>query len=94
MTADEFTKLCTGEGWGEVRPVTYAPDQRPELHVHDFDAMVLIVEGTMTLAGPDGDTPLGPGELCRVPAGTMHAELGGPDGGRGLLATRPADTAS
>lgn len=89
MTEDEFVERCRAEGWGVPRAVEYAPDQRPEPHTHDFDAWVLLLDGSVTIATPDGDDVLEPGGLCEVPAGRVHAELGGPDGGRGLVATRP-----
>jgi len=90
MTDDEFRARCTAEGWAEPRTMTYEPDQRPDLHTHDFDAMVLMLSGSMTLASPGGDQPLTPGQVGLVPAGTVHSEHGGPQGGQALLATRPA----
>lgn len=90
MTEDEFASRCTDEGWGEPRVVEYAADQRPGLHTHEFDAFVLLLEGSVTIESPDGDAILEPGMTCQVLAGQVHAENGGPSGGSGLLATRPA----
>lgn len=43
-------------------------------HVHaETDELFLVLEGQLTLAMPDGDVVLGPGELYTVPAGTPHA---------------------
>ena len=43
-------------------------------HVHDeTDDFFLVLEGTVTLDGEDGDSvTLGPGELCVVPKGMTH----------------------
>ncbi len=89
MTDDEFRELAEREGYGEVREVSYQPNQRPDLHSHEFAALVLLTEGGLTLVYEDGREELSPGDLCRVPAGRVHAEHGGPHGGAALLATRP-----
>lgn len=88
MTEDEFAEACRAGGWGEPRPVQWDPGQRPDLHAHDFDAFVLLLSGELTIASPDGDQTLEIGSTCEVPAGMIHAENAGPEGGAGLLATR------
>lgn len=90
MSEEEYIHRCQAGGWDDPALVVYQPGQRPDPHVHRFDAFVLIQSGSMTMALDDGDLVLKPGDWCEVPAGTVHAELGGPRGGRGLLATRRA----
>ncbi len=85
-----FRQRCSDEGWNEPAPKQYPAHDAPEMHSHDFDAMVRIGSGELRLAYPDGVDVLGPGDWCVVPAGTIHSEQTGADGAEGLLATRPA----
>ena len=42
-------------------------------HRHDVDEeMLYVVEGTLTLVGPDGETTAGPGTGITLPAGSLH----------------------
>ncbi len=43
------------------------------LHVHDVDdELFLVLEGELTLAGPDGETVAGPGACIPLPRGVPH----------------------
>ena len=90
MDEIEFRQHCNDDGWNEPGPKQYPANDAPAMHSHDFDAMVRIESGELRLTYPDGVDVLCPGDVCVVPAGTVHSEQTGPSGAQGLLATRPA----
>jgi mannose-6-phosphate isomerase-like protein (cupin superfamily) len=53
--------------------VDHAPGDGPELHEHDYDEVIVVVEGEMTI--PDGKrtTVVTAGEIAIAPAGRPHA---------------------
>jgi quercetin dioxygenase-like cupin family protein len=71
-----------------VREASVTPNERREMHTHEFDARLLILDGVFILASPDAEVTFQAGETCFVPAGAVHAEYGGPEGARYLAARR------
>lgn len=66
-----------------------APDQSLH-HIHELeDEGFYVIEGSMTLHGPDGDVELGPGEFGWGPRGVRHGYSIGPDGARVLMVQTP-----
>lgn len=54
-------------------------DIRPP-HVHEYDAHVHVLKGTLTIQMTAGPVTLQENESCLVPAGERHAEATGPEG--------------
>ena len=73
MTRAEFEVELTRDGY-EVREGEIKPNVHREAHAHEFDARVLVVDGSITLVFGKDRVTYGPGDWCDVPAGTMHEE--------------------
>jgi len=73
MTRAEFEVELTRDGY-EVREGEIKPNVHREAHAHEFDARVLVVDGSITLVFGKDRVTYGPGDWCNVPAGTMHEE--------------------
>ena len=59
-------------------------------HIHEFeDEGFFVIEGSMTIHGPEGDIELGPGEFGWGPRGVRHGYSIGPDGARVLMVQTP-----
>ena len=89
MTRTEFEAAVRQEGY-EVQEGEIKPHVHRELHAHDFDARLFVVDGSLTLVRGENRVTYGPGEVCAVPAGTVHAEHTEADGAR-LVYGRRAD---
>ena len=89
MTRAEFETELLREGYavseGEIKPNVHR-----EAHAHAFDARVLVLGGSITLVFGADRITYGPGDSCRVPAGTVHEEHTGAEGVRYLSGRRPA----
>ena len=89
MTRAEFEAACLREGYavgeGEIQAHV-----RRQPHAHDFDARLFVVDGSLTLVRGEDRVTYGPGEVCAVPAGTVHAEHTEADGARLVYGRRTA----
>ena len=93
MDRAEFEASLRQEGY-EIRDGEIEPHRHREAHAHDFDARILVLEGSITLAfGTERVTYL-PGDSCSVPARTMHEEHTEADGGRYVSGRRTPQAAS
>ena len=81
MNRAEFEAELVREGY-EVREGEIKPNVHREAHAHGFDVRLLVVDGSITLVFGHDRITYGPGDSCRVPAGTMHAEHTEADGVR------------
>ena len=79
MNRDEFKSDLRREGY-EVREGGMEPNVHRPAHTDDFDARVMVLEGTITLVFGDERCVYGPANSCSVPAGTMHEEHTEEDG--------------
>ena len=73
MTRSEFEAELRREGY-EVREGEFTPNVHREAHAHEFDARVLVLDGSITLVFGKDRVVYGPGDSCTIPAGTMHEE--------------------
>ena len=73
MTRTEFEAELVREGY-EIHEGEIKPHVHREAHAHEFDARVLVLDGSLTLVFGTDRVTYGPGNSCSVPAGTMHAE--------------------
>ncbi|HEY6439496.1 MAG TPA: cupin domain-containing protein [Acetobacteraceae bacterium] len=79
MTRAEFETDVRGEGY-EVSEGKIEPNVHRDAHAHGFDARLLVLDGSITLVFGEDRVTYGPGDSCRVPAGTMHEEHTEADG--------------
>ena len=80
MNRADFEKKLAAEGYGEmVERHTEAGHFNAE-HAHEFDAYVLIVDGEMTITHHGQVETFRAGDMCTVPAGTLHTEQCGAAG--------------
>ena len=89
MDRAEFEAELQREGY-EVREGEIKPNEHREAHAHGFDARLFVLDGSITLVFGDNRCAYGPGDTCKVPAGTMHEEHTGADGVRYLAGRRSA----
>jgi quercetin dioxygenase-like cupin family protein len=89
MTRAEFETDLRGEGY-EVREGEIEPHVHRDAHAHGFDACLLVLDGSITLVFGADRVTYGPGDFCRVPAGTMHEEHTEADGVRYVVGRRSA----
>jgi mannose-6-phosphate isomerase-like protein (cupin superfamily) len=73
MTRAEFEAGLARDGF-ELREGEIKPNIHREAHAHEFDARVLVLDGSITLVFGTDRVTYGPGDWCNVPAGTMHEE--------------------
>jgi quercetin dioxygenase-like cupin family protein len=95
MNRAEFETKCAAEGYGEIVDREMEADHFNAEHSHEFDAYVLVIGGEMTIARDGKPETFRAGDMCTVPAGTMHTEKCGPAGAHYLAGRRyPARAAS
>ena len=71
--ADFETKLAA-EGYGEIVDREVEAGLEGPQHSHEFDALLLILDGEMTIACNGKPVTFRAGDTCAVPAGTLHTE--------------------
>ena len=79
MNRAEFEASLRQEGY-EVREGEIEPHRHLEAHAHEFDARILVLDGSITLVFGTDRVTYRPGDSCNVPAGTMHKEHTEADG--------------
>src|SRR5262245_51492814 len=76
LGSTHFTKLEPEQTGGALTAleISIPPDCGPPMHSHASDSeLVYVLEGVLTVSGPDGDTEAGPGDVAFLPAGGRHA---------------------
>lgn len=78
----------------EPAPWSNLPGEKFEEHAHDYDKVVVVVEGSITFGMPGYGVGfvLGPGERLDLPALVRHDAIVGPKGVSCLEAHVPAGT--
>lgn len=88
MNRMEFEKKCAAEGYGDTVERRMEAGEFKEAHAHEFDAYVLILDGEMTISRNGKPEIFRAGDICTMPAGTMHTETSGPAGAHYLAGRR------
>jgi quercetin dioxygenase-like cupin family protein len=91
MDGAEFEADLLREGYRIVRG-EFRPDLEPRPHAHDFDVRFLVLEGSITIVRGNDRHTYGSGDVCFVPAGTMHEEYVEAHAMRYIAGTRYART--
>jgi quercetin dioxygenase-like cupin family protein len=95
MNRADFEKKLQAEGYGEMVERHMEGGHFNGDHAHEFDAYVLVVDGEMTITRHGKPEIFRAGDMCAVPAGTMHTEKCGPAGAHYLAGRKhPAQAAS
>ena len=88
MNQADFEKKLAAEGYGEMVDREMEANHFNAEHAHEFDAYVLVVDGEMTIARNGKPEIFRAGDMCAMPAGTLHTEQCGPAGVRYLAGRR------
>lgn len=88
MNRVEFEKKCATEGYGEIVDRQMEAGHFNAEHSHEFDAYVLLLGGEMTIARHGKAEVFHAGDVCTMPAGTLHTEKCGPAGAHYLAGRR------
>lgn len=87
MTEEEFRKLAKEKGYGEVEFAEVGPGDE-EMHAHEHSVLSLVLTGEFTMFTEAWTKVFKAGDLCENPAGTLHREKTGPEGGSFLFAKK------
>ena len=74
MERAEFERKLRAEGYTEFFDRQMEAGEAGPEHGHEFDALLLVLSGEMTIACNGKSETFCAGELCSVPAGTPHTE--------------------
>lgn len=69
-----FEALLAAEGFTTVTTVTQPAGYAMAEHAHPFDACALILRGDFTIDAGGQSARYSPGDIFRLPAGTLHSE--------------------
>jgi quercetin dioxygenase-like cupin family protein len=88
MDRTTFEAELQAQGYAELVDRRMDANAFKAEHAHAFDARLLILEGTMTIAAEGEERSYGAGDTFSMAAGRRHAERSGPDGTRYLAGLR------
>lgn len=88
MNEEEFRKMALDKGYGEQELYEVGPGPEEEMHAHDYSVMSLVLSGEFTMTTEKGTKIFKAGDWCENPAGTLHKERTGPEGGAFLAAKK------
>ncbi len=89
MDEAAFRKLLAEEGYDGPFEFAMDPNAADDQHVHDYDVVAMVVEGSITIETPSGDKTCYVGQTVGYPAGEPHVEKAGPHGVKALVGRRP-----
>jgi len=88
MNEEEFRNLAKEKGYGEIGFQKVGPGPKEEMHAHEHSVLSLVLSGKFIMTTDEGTRVFITGDLCEKPAGTMHREKVGPEGGSFLFAKK------
>ena len=90
MNRVDFEKKLQAEGYAEMVDREMEAGRFNPEHAHEFDACVLVVDGEMTISRAGEAQLFRAGDMCTMPAGTVHTEKCGAAGAHYLAGRRYA----
>lgn len=84
MDRDVFEAQCKEQGYGAATEGRMEASVKNADHTHEFSAMLLVLDGEITIGRDGGAQTYRAGDSCTMSAGTVHSEDVGPDGVRYL----------
>ena len=74
MQRTEFERKLQAEGYTEIFDRQMDASETGPEHSHEFDALLFVLEGEMTIACNGKPETFRVGDLYSIPAGTPHTE--------------------
>ena len=74
MERAQFEQKLKTEGYTELFDRHMEAGGTGPEHSHEFDALLLVLKGEMTIACNGKPKTFRAGDVCSVPAGTLHTE--------------------
>jgi hypothetical protein len=93
MNRAEFEADARREGY-DIREGEIKPNVHNEPHVHEWDARLFLLDGSITLVRGNGPETFERGDSCSLSANTLHEEHTGGDGVRYVAARRAVTPAA
>lgn len=94
MDEREFREHLARDGFDKVGVVEWEAGKASKSHVHDFDVLGMLLEGTMTVETDAVAMVCQAGDTFEVAANTPHTETVGSDGALVLIGRRAITSAS
>lgn len=88
MDRASFETEAKSLGYADLVDRRMDPNHANPEHSHEFDARVMVLEGSITIGRAGGTHTFRSGDVCEIAAGTPHTEQCGADGVRYLAARR------
>ena len=88
MKETEFRQRLEREGYEGPFDYQRGADFVDKEHVHDFDVLAMVVEGSMTIKKSSGDVTCQVGDTFSFAAGERHLEVPGASGVSALIGRR------
>ena len=88
MERATFATELHGQGYAEVVDRRMDANALNPEHAHEFDARLLVLEGTMTITAEGAERTYRAGDTFAMPAGRRHSERSGSEGARYLAGRR------
>ena len=88
MNEAEYRKLAREKGYDEPQHQQVEAGPEEEMHAHEHSVFSLVLSGEFSMTTELGTKIFRTGDICENPAGTMHKERTGPEGGSFLFAKK------
>ena len=88
MNEAEYRKLATEKGYGEPQFQQVEAGPEEDMHAHEHSVFSLVLSGEFSMTTEQGTKIFHAGDICENPAGTLHKESTGPEGGSFLFAKK------
>ncbi len=85
MDEAEFRRQLREQGYAEAEVREYEPNMAKDMHRHDASVYAFVARGEFTLVTEDGSATYRPGDVRKVPSGTLHSEQTGANGATVLI---------
>jgi len=85
MEKEAFLQLLAAEGFGTVVEVEREAFGTLDSHAHNFEAMALVLHGSLVIRKSDGDFTYNSGDIFHLECNQPHSEVFGEHGVRYLV---------
>ena len=88
MERTDFETQLRDEGYAEIVDRRMEANALNPEHAHEFDARLLVLEGSMTITAEGAEQTYRAGDTFTMSAGCRHSERSGSEGARYLAGRR------
>ncbi len=85
MDQTNFEKTLSDQGYDKAAIVDMEAGTVNDTHTHEFDAMLLVLSGGISVTTEQGTTTCAAGDTFSLASGTPHSEVVGDEGVRFLV---------